>query len=87
VDHNQATGDKDEQQGPDAKEGPEVNEGPDAKEGPEGPDVKDLQEGPNDGPNVERSEKGEDKQGENDASKPVAPAASGHNNRVGSHKP
>jgi hypothetical protein len=49
--------------------------------------VKDLQEGPNDGPNVERSEKGEDKQGENDASKPVAPAASGHNNRVGSHKP
>jgi hypothetical protein len=91
--HNDATGEKDETQGPDAKEGPDVkegpeaDEGPEAKEGPEGPDAKDVQAGHQDGPNVERSEKGEDKQGDNEASKPVAPAASGHNSRVGSHKP
>jgi hypothetical protein len=92
VDHNQATGDKDEQKGPDAKEGPDVKEGPETDEGPEakeGPDAKDVHEGPDvkEGPNVERSDKGDDKQGENDANKPVAPAASGHTSRVGSHKP
>jgi hypothetical protein len=107
VDHNQATGDKDEQQGPDAKEGPEAKEGPDADEGPdakeaprakagsdadEGPEAQegpDAKEGPEvgDGPHVERSEKGDDKQGENENGKPVAPAAAGHASRVGSHKP
>lgn len=98
VDHNQATGDKDEQQGPEAREGPEAQEGPDADEGPEaneGPDVKegpDAKEGPEagDGPHVERSEKGEkgdDKQHENDNGKPVAPTAAGHASRIGSHRP
>lgn len=103
VDHNQATGDKDEQKGPEAKEGPEAQEGPDADEGPDakeaphakdadkGPDAKegpDVKEGPEagDGPHVERSEKGDDKQGEKEG-KPVAPAAAGHASRVGSHKP
>ena len=68
VDHNQATGDKDEQQGPEAKEGPEAQEGPDADEGPEAKEGPDVKEGPEvgDGPHVERSEKGDDKQGENE---------------------
>jgi hypothetical protein len=60
VDHNQATGDKDEQQGPEAKEGPEAQEGPDADEGPdakEAPEAKagpDADEGPDakEGPDV-----------------------------------
>src|SRR5260370_5000843 len=45
VDHNQATGDKDEQQGPEAKEGPDAQEGPEAPEGPhagQGPDAKEA---------------------------------------------
>jgi hypothetical protein len=107
---NQATGDKDEQEGPEANETPEAtegsdaDEGPDAKETPEAKETADADEGPeaNEGPDVtkapdadddakvERSakaEQGDDKQGENEMSKPVAPAATGRTSRIGSHRP
>lgn len=88
----QTSADKDEQEGPEAKETPEATEGPDADEGPEATEGPEVKEGPDvdDDPKVERSEKadkGDDKSGENETAKPVAPAAAGHSSRIGSHRP
>lgn len=84
VDHNQAGGDKAEDQrdaheGPDVDEGPNAHEGSDVEEGPEANEGPDVEEGPND--TAQAQGEGDEENG------PDAPAAPGQTSRVGRHKP